>query len=1241
MRCDDRPYGDLLCLLPPRVPSNSARIFLIMPISSWQEGRGLTSGCLQHCEIEARLRSRIFSKDSDAHIKSIVARLHNNGFEGLGLLSGLQVEELVRIPLSLSEQDAATVLLDDTEWSKSIFSVIERMRPIISPKFLGETLSAFQANGISYLEQLRDRDRESLRRIGVPLCAASWLSTQKLILLPVYKPPESSRTDPTLANEEADLHEEHEESEELDEEILIEAIVNLESERPQSVCSESGAASTESYGTLIQNPCVGSEPVFHLEGFSVEVSTKITNVLQEKKFRIVACLGQKQQTHQFQAMGEGFSWLVKIQTTGLENSPYDSILWREFRILSNVHRDLKPHFPRLASGTFSFYSFIMKNTALNILCTEQLQAGPAAIVTQAMNQVRSTGMVPDEARLLLQEQCEVLVYVRNNGLVHGDVKPEVWQYRSGGDRPTLVLTDPGFGVDKSLTHSNQDCTVTRRPSKNGFLSIQPPRTSLGEAIAVKDLLNGFSATTGFRSLRRAANKEELFALDVYSLAMSWLEIFGKQPGENAENFEKEIYKFISNAEYNKLLGNVPDEHHQSHSVKKMLEICSGFLKPEHMDCWTPSDALASDSMQSPNIDPDLLHQLKTTGVIMQGRNIETGLILKPVLIVFHDVLGFLVYALLNYQAKELAALYGGTVLMNKGKVEFSVHNLSIGSGNVLNGAVSYFSSLNDFFEASCCGSWILSSRVHPDTSCPGNLQTPDRLSNSMIHSTINGTNRKMAAMIMRTNQAVQPSSLFDWDYGWSAGRGRHILSDNKIRMLQAALVVLKTDQPYQNAIQNAREQVLKQGYTDSVNDVLVKEIPLVNQTSLQPEVSAQPEPLPVEVVKAIENSHALSGQLDRNAMLKLQRQAPIFSKEELKSMGVTFLDDFPKNKTEFDLATKEQGIMIINGEKLALEVAETVIQNSSQPSGMRQSFCQQSAKDATSTKQCQRGKTPVSIQGILCCIYLYLVSVKSSFRPIFQRFQSEDGSAGSRSECKIHNLPEPLHDAEKSLILNSQKLAGFLFIRYFFERLFYVLVNIIPDYVLCLTSYIARLNSILLSDRTTRIVDVQDIHTDKQPVKGEETVTVLYNVSEEPSFVGIVINSPRNIRNILEFDHIHFKGSSSSGDLFKRRLMVTHSFKDSARLLIDIMPQSDLEDKVDFAWGIFAGLHICQNQDLFKPMKLGYLKMPPFQIIVMNQKMVHWGAPYPGPAEPSPVAATAASRKRRHGAAESSTLHFR
>ena len=82
-----------------------------------------------------------------------------------------------------------------------------------------------------------------------------------------------------------------------------------------------------------------------------------------------------------------------------------------------------------------------------------------------------------------------------------------------------------------------------------------------------------------------------------------MKILGKQPGNEPVVFEKETYNLIEIGNYGKLLEKVPQavKYRPSPSIRKLLDILSGFLIPKFIECRTTADALVSRSLQNPKL----------------------------------------------------------------------------------------------------------------------------------------------------------------------------------------------------------------------------------------------------------------------------------------------------------------------------------------------------------------------------------------------------------------------------------------------------------------------------------------------------------------------------------------------------------------------------------------------------------------------------------------------------------------
>ena len=115
--------------------------------------------------------------------------------------------------------------------------------------------------------------------------------------------------------------------------------------------------------------------------------------------------------------------------------------------------------------------------------------------------------------------------------------------------------------------------------------------------------------------------------------------------------------------------------------------------------------------------------------------------------------------------------------------------------------------------------------------------------------------------------------------------------------------------------------------------------------------------------------------------------------------------------------------------------------------------------------------------------------------------------------------------------------------------------------------------------------------------------SVIVNLSAVFCYLGIMVNSCPNFKNMLQYEEDEFQ-------LFEQRFLVTMSASDPTVPLAEAMGAGTLKEKVYFAWQ-----HFFQEEQPkpFKQMYSVYGRMQPLIAAVFDTDVMHWGAPYPMP----------------------------
>ena len=243
----------------------------------------------------------------------------------------------------------------------------------------------------------------------------------------------------------------------------------------------------------------------------------------------------------------------------------------------------------------------------------------------------------------------------------------------------------------------------------------------------------------------------------------------------------------------------------------------------------------------------------------------------------------------------------------------------------------------------------------------------------------------------------------------------------------------------------------------------------------------------------------------------------------------------------------------------------------------------------------------------LLIVLCYLRSIPDKYwNVIFQHTHGSDAERsgdGKRSECKGDAWPKPEKATDESEDSFLKKLAGYYALQYFFSELFQAIINILPRGACFTTQFWPCMTSFLASDKTDGDVEAQDPHNDKEPVLGERCYSLLVNLSNLFTHLGILINSCPNIKRMLQLDQNEF-------GQFRERFLKTYSVSQPDKLLSEAMGEAELEAKILFAWQQYlADQHLAEFAEIFPV----YAKMPPVMVALFDTDCTHWGAPYPMP----------------------------
>jgi len=963
---------------------------------------------------------------------------------------------------------------------------------------------------------------------------------------------------------------------------------------------------------------------------------------------------------------------VKMELcTGCPDVKFQS-LWRESNILCKPSKELEGYLPKLKK-IFGAHAYVRVWDGVHTVgfLAMEILLPYAKDVFDPCNLINGR-YIPDSFRHLAQEQCIVLKNCEKAGIHHGDLKLCHWMQRPCDAH--LVLIDFGLSERRDWSY-RENLPVDQISSQTRqILTASDALPSIcGMSPLLKRLGRDRPGTIGFRPQNAACSPDDRHKADVWALAVGWMAGVGVAPRgskDQREQFENSLYeasitfdaflKWICCQRLtNSLLSPSPPEDIDKSGIRWLKFIY--FMLKHGMPVLRKLQS--NPALAQPFYHPTMLEKLRTTGIIIPGLSTQKdNFEVKPLLVMQIEEVGIVVLCLLYYNEDECLALYGGKRMpCGSAEAVFSAtHNMPLGDGHVLLGAVSKHYSIQDFIDNSAVGSFIKSSNVDPHVQTAGTLHLPDR------YRPRNNLTKGMEVVCIRTRVQHGPGMQPTYPYDWNAGSGDSIFDANEVEVLQRLVARPLPDYVWR-AVADARMAVLNAGkfrdaeISDRVKaNLLPEEMP----AEIRKYLSLGPvTPLSPQLVMRIESDYFKNDGIKYPRPEWSEIDAEILEKDELISKGIPFFENVPERRSNcFEqalLADSEgsggQGIVFLDASKIALkslkrlkevpalgdtlygricqhsqpgaEAGPDVVKESSHCPAPRKARATRTSKwskrKQSGKKGTQRGKSASkeagddssgaggqpepTIAAWLLIVLSYLSSVPDElWSVIFQQLEGTDDvrtGDGRRSELKGDKWPRPERESDESEDSFHDKLAGFYALSFFFDDLFDAIVNILPDCACIVTRLLQSLKSILGSDSTLGSVQAQEPHNDKKPVLHQRCYSVLINLSRIVSYLGIMMNSCPNIKHMLQHDEECF-------DFFRQRFMETMSVSEPTRLLSDVLGTGELDGKIRFAW-----MHHLAEEwpEQFKDMFPVYAKMSPLMVALFDTDCTHWGPPFPMP----------------------------
>lgn len=149
------------------------------------------------------------------------------------------------------------------------------------------------------------------------------------------------------------------------------------------------------------------------------------------------------------------------------------------------------------------------------------------------------------------------------------------------------------------------------------------------------------------------------------------------------------------------------------------------------------------------------------------------------------------------------------------------------------------------------------------------------------------------------------------------------------------------------------------------------------------------------------------------------------------------------------------------------------------------------------------------------------------------------------------------------------------------------------------------MGSLLFANAIEKAVGRQVKHTDKKPedkVSGYASLASYSSAKDGKAIIGVLRNSAPNLKKVLRLRR-HFKK-------FCSLLKEVRSSLSPSKFLLKTMLQMPIFQQQELAWDYICKLFMAENPNEFEEMSSIEIQLLPFEYLVFDTDLIHWGGPY-------------------------------
>ena len=485
---------------------------------------------------------------------------------------------------------------------------------------------------------------------------------------------------------------------------------------------------------------------------------------------------------------KGTKFSLKFELSGEKKDSF-SKLQREFEIYSLFRSTRGPK--RCFAKTInifgsSFFSKICLDGVhtVRLLAIEYLQElMSSSLLKRASDMFLNEGQCLPDWRECILKLDDALFSLHQNGLVHGDLKPQHLKVDAFGNACIV-----GFGCSQVEGQRRSYRLPSQRFCTDGSFDFTEGALADGYCFGIISALpyllmrDNFDASAEL--LKFEKELETVLSVSEDERFQSFRDYVSSKVSSDCTKTRKTLFQ-IGNLE-----NGVQDTESDPHSILHR-DFVASWLRYSYFFLTTRIEKKKGDTMKNGLISSfardflpaNYVEEMKLlNGLFIDGFTYPDEIIQNPSLVLWVPHMGMNVFGMVDAVDGDAVAAYGGD-LETRDRSDsmqcfstFSLHTIACG-GNQINATPR--NQLSRFEYGRCIGGLIASSRKVHNKSRQGNIHLIDRLAKDVREMPIKEGQRKLHAKIMYARGFVPWGAMYDWNYDFAHYCGG-VLPDDEI-----------------------------------------------------------------------------------------------------------------------------------------------------------------------------------------------------------------------------------------------------------------------------------------------------------------------------------------------------------------------------------------------------------------------------------------------------------------------------